>query len=187
MDGKVRSDKPADDYFSRIHPTQENPEFTVRNLNTLMKHDNPIPHNLYSIVHARDIFLKIENYKVFLDEVRLMLQPDGVVEFIEYDPRPRFENPACAAASSVASGSKDHKSSAVTGFSRNIADRFKSPAELELASDVPGWIGRVDERLKGGLRPIDGVAAANLKSWVEGAGYVLPCGGSVQSLISFTF
>jgi hypothetical protein len=51
---------------------------------------------------------------------------------------------------------------------------------------VPEWTQRVEERLKATLRPKDGVPAANLKSWLEGAGFWdvkqvilrLPVGGS---------
>jgi hypothetical protein len=63
--------KSAGDYFGKVHSSQENPEFTIRNINKLLKHEIPISHNLYGIIRARDIFDKIESYKTFLDEVRL--------------------------------------------------------------------------------------------------------------------
>lgn len=63
--------KPATDYFNTVHASQENPEFTVRNINQLLKHENPIPHNLYSLIRARDVFDKIESWKAFLEDVRL--------------------------------------------------------------------------------------------------------------------
>jgi hypothetical protein len=94
-----------------------------------------------------------------------ILQPDGVVEFVEIDPRPR--------ATYIGRDHKetrDHKSGPQTDWTDKIADRFKDPCDEELATTVPGWIGRVEARLKANLRPHDGVAAANLKSWLEGAG-----------------
>jgi hypothetical protein len=59
------------DYFSKVHLTQEHPEFTVRNINSLLNHMNPIPRNLYSLIRGRDIFDRVESYKTFLDDVRL--------------------------------------------------------------------------------------------------------------------
>ncbi len=56
-----------------------------------------------------------------------------------------------------------------------MEDRFKDPFDVELATDVPGWSKRVEERQKAILRPLregEGVAAANLRSWLQGAGYV---------------
>jgi len=58
-----------------------------------------------------------------------------------------------------------------------------------LATNVPGWSGRVEERKKAILRPLDGVAAANLKSWLQGAGFTevteivirIPVGGNTRS------
>jgi len=88
------------------------------------------------------------------------------VEFLEVDPRPRF---GCIGASEKVS-TKQHKSQAQTDWTDDIADRFKDPFDEELATNVPGWVERVNERLKAKLRPFDGVAAVNLKSWLEGAG-----------------
>lgn len=59
-----------DDYFSVVHNSQETPEFTMRNLNCLLAHQNPIPHNLYEFIRAREIFDRVESYKSFLDDVR---------------------------------------------------------------------------------------------------------------------
>jgi len=59
-----------DDYFSRVHSTQEQPEFTVRNINSLLAHERPIPHNLYGIIRGRDLFDRVESYKTFLEDVR---------------------------------------------------------------------------------------------------------------------
>jgi len=97
-----------------------------------------------------------------------MLKPDGIVEFIEIDPRPRF----------IPEGYKreevkhklECKSRAQTDWTDDIRDRFKDPFDAELATNVPGWSGRVEQRLKAILRPLDGIAAANLKSWLQGAG-----------------
>jgi len=57
------------DYFSRVHMNQENVEFTVRNLSSLISYPNPIPEHIYSFVRARDIFDKVESYKSFLEDV----------------------------------------------------------------------------------------------------------------------
>jgi hypothetical protein len=162
MDGEG----PEIPHFGRIHMTQAGPEFTLRPYGMLLSHKTkPIPLNLYGFVHGRDIFARIENYRSFLDDVRQILQPDGVIEFSEIDPRPRTKPTGPAP-----DDPNDHTSRPVTGFSRNIADRFTSPMDAELATDVPNWTARVDARLSGALRPRDGIAAANLKSWVEGAG-----------------
>lgn len=98
-----------------------------------------------------------------------MLKPRGIVEFIEIDPRPRLYTDECG-PKEVKKAMK--KSRPVTDWTDNIQDRFKDPHDAELATDVPGWSKRVEERLKANLRWRDGVAAANLKSWLEGAGYV---------------
>jgi hypothetical protein len=57
-------------YFSKAHLAQD-PEFTVRNINSLLNHTNPIPCGLYSLIRGGDIFDKVESYKTFLDDVRL--------------------------------------------------------------------------------------------------------------------
>ena len=95
-----------------------------------------------------------------------LLKPDGVVEFLEIDPRPRV-------FSGISKTRKElgkHKSVPQTDWTDNIADRFKNPLDEELATTVPGWSGRVAERLQAVMRPHDGVAAACLKSWLQGAG-----------------
>jgi hypothetical protein len=58
------------DYFSKVHQTQDDVEFTVRNINTLLSHSNPIACHMYSFIRARDVFNKLESYKVFLEDVR---------------------------------------------------------------------------------------------------------------------
>lgn len=93
---------------------------------------------------------------------------------MELDPRPRV-NYATLPIVRSRSDAEDHKSRPTTDWTDNIRDRFKDPDEDDLAKQVPGWQERVAERLKAKLRPRDGVAAANLKSWLEGAGYVTPC------------
>ncbi|KAK0099613.1 hypothetical protein ONS96_008113 [Cadophora gregata f. sp. sojae] len=174
-----------DDYFGIVHTSQEAPEFTMRNINCLLAHQTPIPHNLYEFIRAREIFDRVESYKTFLDDVRSMLKPDGVVEFLEIDPRPRV-------FSGISKSKKEvdkHKSTAQTDWTDDIADRFKNPLDEELATTVPGWSGRVSERLKANMRPQDGVAAACLKSWLQGAGFwdvkqivlPIPVGGNTRS------
>lgn len=163
MDGQG----PPSKYFGNIHITQKTPEFTLRCYDCLLQHVRPIPRNLYGLVHARDILGKVENYKTFLDDVRQILQPDGVIEFSEIDPRPRTDNPR---PNQFIDDPSDHTSRAATDFTSNIADRFKSPLDVELATDVPNWTARVEERLKAALRPNDGIAAPQLKDWIEGAG-----------------
>ena len=110
-----------------------------------------------------------------------ILQPEGVVEFLEIDPRPRI-----AVINRRRSSSNGHTSGPETNWTDKIADRFKDPYDEQLATNVPKWTQRVEERLKASLRPKDGVPAANLKSWLEGAGFWdvkqvvlrLPVGGS---------
>lgn len=63
-------DMQAHDYFSKVHSKQSTPEFTVRNINTLLAHSDPIPHNLYEFIRAREIFDRIESYKAFLEDAR---------------------------------------------------------------------------------------------------------------------
>ncbi|OWP02652.1 hypothetical protein B2J93_6485 [Marssonina coronariae] len=173
------------DYFSLVHTTQETPEFTMRNLNCLLAHSKPIPHNLYEFIRAREIFDRIESYKTFLDDIRSLLKPDGVVEFLEIDPRPRV----FVGIRKAEDDTDKHKSTPQTDWTDHIADRFKNPRDEELATTVPGWTGRVAERLKATMQPRDGVAAACLKSWFQGAGFwdvkqivlPIPVGGSTQS------
>lgn len=62
---------PTNDYFGHVHLSQSHPDFTVRNLNTLIYHPNPIPQNLYAMVRGRHIFNRIESYKSFLEDIRL--------------------------------------------------------------------------------------------------------------------
>ncbi|KAH8598104.1 hypothetical protein B0O99DRAFT_54545 [Bisporella sp. PMI_857] len=161
--------KPKDsgDYFSRVPSSQNTyPEFTIRNINCILDHENPIPNNLYDLVRGRDIFDKVYNYKTFLDSVRLILKPDGVVEFTEIDPRPRF-----AAVRPRLPSTVDHLSRAATTWTDNIDDRFKGGEDSDIATLVPGWTTRVAERLKSRLRPSEEVAAPKLKSWLQGAGF----------------
>jgi len=66
-----------------------------------------------------------------------------------------------------------HSSGAEIDWTDKIEDRFNNPIDDEfatLATTVPQWSSRVEERLKATLRPKDGVPAAHLKSWLEGAG-----------------
>lgn len=67
------------------------PRNDVRKLNSLLGHEDPISYNLYTLIRALDIFDGIESYKRFHDDVQLILQPNGVLEFAEFDPRPRTE------------------------------------------------------------------------------------------------
>ena len=61
-----------EDYFSRVPSSQDHlPSFTVRNLNQILDHPNPFPNNLYDLVRGRDIFNRVDNYKTFLDTIRL--------------------------------------------------------------------------------------------------------------------
>ncbi|THV55180.1 hypothetical protein BGAL_0012g00180 [Botrytis galanthina] len=176
------------DYFSRVNSsqTQTAPAFNVRNLNCLLVHADPIPHNLYSFIRGRDVFDRVESYKSFLDDVRLILQPGGVVEFLEVDPRPRSK----LAGHTGVNREEYHQSAPQTDWTDNIADRLKRPSyDSELADTVPGWMERVMERHKAILRPRDGIPAVNLKSWLEGAGFWdvkeivhrLPVGGSATT------
>ncbi len=57
-------------YFSKVHLTQEDVEFTVRSINNIHSHPNPIPCHTYSFIRARDVFSKLESYKGFLEDIR---------------------------------------------------------------------------------------------------------------------
>lgn len=46
------------------------PEFTERNLNSLLMHENPLQTNYYEFIRARGIFDRIESYKMFLEDIR---------------------------------------------------------------------------------------------------------------------
>ncbi|TAQ88271.1 hypothetical protein B7494_g3368, partial [Chlorociboria aeruginascens] len=180
MDSDMDTPKEHDGYFSRVHMTQAYPEFTLRNINCLLNHPKPILHNLYGLVRGRDIFDRVENYKAFLEDVRLILRPDGVVEFLEVDPRPRSWRTHSDTLKD------EHESVPGKNWTDQISDRFKNPSDEQLATMVPGWMERVEERLKANLRPRDGLSATQLKSWLQGAGFWdvkqiiirLPIGGS---------
>lgn len=155
------------DYFRGFKLSQDHPEFTIRNLNALLAHSEPIPHNLYGLIRGRDVFDRVESYKEFLEDVRLILQPDGVVEFVELDPRPREDFNGVSVERKKDDG---HVSAPMEDWTDKIVDRFKDPECDDVATSVPGWIERVKERLEANLRPKDGVPASQLKSWLEGAG-----------------
>ncbi|KUJ19771.1 uncharacterized protein LY89DRAFT_731026 [Mollisia scopiformis] len=183
----------SSDYFSGATSNIPFPEFTERNLNCLLRTEEPVPCNFYEFIRGRGIFDRVESYKMFLEDVRCLLKPDGVVEFIEVDPRPRISRVKSNLEDmdvTAPSGKKGKKRScAATDWTSNIEDRFKDPLDKELATDVPGWSRLVEERMKANLRPRDGVAAANLKSWLEGAGFwdvkefvlPIPVGGTTKS------
>jgi len=67
------SDSPfhPEDYFSRRNAKQDSPEFTMRNINSLLAHQKPMLHNLYEFIRAREIFDRVESYKTFLEDIRL--------------------------------------------------------------------------------------------------------------------
>lgn len=67
---KDRTKADPENYFSVVSSSQQGPEFTMRNLNCLLAHESPIPHNLYEFIRAREIFDRIESYKTFLDDLR---------------------------------------------------------------------------------------------------------------------
>lgn len=58
------------DYFTGHTPVQSYPEFTARNINHLTMHESPIPANFYEFVRGREIFDRVESYKMFLEDVR---------------------------------------------------------------------------------------------------------------------
>lgn len=171
------------DYFCNVHLSQKQPEFTCRNINQLLSHETPIPQNLYSLIRGRDVFDRVESYKNFVEDIRHLLQPSGVVEFVEIDPRPRCNHVGRRHSTS------EHRSGAETDWTDRIEDRFKDPYDVQLATHVPRWTARVGHRLKASLRPRDGVPAAKIKGWLQGAGFWdvkqliirLPVGGSTPS------
>lgn len=91
-----------------------------------------------------------------------------MVEFLEIDPRPRVN---VVGRRRSENDRDDHTSRSETNWTDNILDRFRDPSDDQLALVVSGWVERVAERLQATLRPKDGVPAANLKSWLEGAGF----------------
>jgi hypothetical protein len=93
-----------------------------------------------------------------------ILQPDGVVEFLEVDPRPRMVQ---------AGPTRNEPGNHISGPMRDwaeIADPFKDKDDDQLATMVPGWMTRTTENLKATFRPRNGVPGPQLKSWLEGAG-----------------
>lgn len=158
------------EYFKGFKLNQKHPEFVVRNLNALLAHNEPFPYNLYGLIRGRDIFDRIESYKEFLEDVRLILQPDGVIEFVELDPRPRAD--FMDGESLKYDAEEDlHVSGPETNWTDKIVDRFKAQTrDHELATTVEGWAKRAQERHKAIFRPKDGVPAPQLKGWLEGAG-----------------
>lgn len=166
MEPLLTNKEGVEDYFCNVHRSQHRPEFTCRNINQLVSHDVTIPQNLYSLIRGRDVFGRVESYKNFLEDVRHLLRPSGVVELIEVDPRPR-----CNLVGRRHSAAFKHRSGAATDWTDKISDRFVDPYDAQLATSVPGWTARVEERLKASLRPRDGVPAANIKSWLQGAGF----------------
>lgn len=62
-------------------------------------------------------------------------------------------------------------SCAATTWTDSIPDRFTDQKDDDLATSVPGWSKRVEERLKARVRPNEDVAGPDLKSWLQGAGF----------------
>ena len=81
----------------------------------------------------------------------------------------------------------EHKSEPADNWTDNIPDRLKGPLDEGLTTHLPGWQGRVEARLKAALRPRDGIPAVNLKSWLEGAGFVThsPISPFLRALTSY--
>jgi hypothetical protein len=71
MEMEATTGKSTGDYFAQAPSTQLNPDFTMRNLNLLLTHPKPFPQSIYGLIRAREIFDRVENYKTFLDDVRL--------------------------------------------------------------------------------------------------------------------
>ncbi len=59
------------DHFGGVDSTQECAEFTIRNINAMLAHENPIFQNAYEVIRAREIFDRVESYKTFLEDIRL--------------------------------------------------------------------------------------------------------------------
>lgn len=71
--------KSPDDYFSRVPCSQDHlPSFTVRDINQILDHGHPIPNNLYDLIRGQDIFNRVENYKSFLDSIRLYVSKNDI-------------------------------------------------------------------------------------------------------------
>jgi len=67
VDLKLATDK--SNPFSVVHKSQTTCEFNVRDINCIIKHKTPIPTNLYSLVRARDVFERVKNWKVFMNDI----------------------------------------------------------------------------------------------------------------------
>lgn len=163
---------------------QKHAEFNVRNVNHLLSSENPIHKNLYTLVRGFMMFCDVENWAAFLDDVRQILKPGGVVEFAELDPRPRIHNVAQSK-----SELSNHTSRPATDWGDTIAERFKDPRDETLATMCPAWLERVEKRQEAMLRPQDGYPSESLKSRIQGSGFWdvkelvlrLPIGGASDS------
>lgn len=71
MEMEDKTSKPRGDYCAPALSMQMNPDFTMRNLNRLLTHPKPFPQSRYGVIRAREIFDRVENYKTFVDDVRL--------------------------------------------------------------------------------------------------------------------
>jgi hypothetical protein len=94
-----------------------------------------------------------------------ILQPGGVVEFLEVDPRPRAPFVGPTRECSV-----QRRTEAATNWTDRLLDRLEDTCDAEGQNPVPGWTARVEEYLRAALRPRDGVPAEKLKTWLEATG-----------------
>lgn len=60
----------AEDYFGKAPEVLNYPEFTKRNLNHLLNHERPLPRGVYGLIRGRDIFDRVESYRIFLEDLR---------------------------------------------------------------------------------------------------------------------
>ena len=94
-----------------------------------------------------------------------LLQPGGVVEFFELDPRPRD-----LSVGHTTDCTAENKTEAVTHYTNKLGDRLEDNCDVEWPEKTPGWTKRVEEYLKAALRPQDGVPAEKLKDWLQAIG-----------------
>ncbi|KAL3427087.1 hypothetical protein PVAG01_00596 [Phlyctema vagabunda] len=194
-------DQEQDDYFGETGQPHQYPEFTVRNLNSLRAHERPIPQNSYGLIRGRDFCDKIRNLKAFVEDLRQILEPGGVVEFAEIDPRPRYEPISSQREIKEDAQSRDSRnieynhprgSNTVIDWNAGAGNRLQNPTDVQLVEGkklAPGWADRVKKRMEAGMRPFDEAPAARLKSWLQGGGFWdvhetimrLPVGGDTRT------
>lgn len=71
------------DYFTGATPAQSFPEFTMRDINQLLMHENPIPCNFYEYIRGREIFDRVGEFHL-LEAISPLLFYPGSLESFSY-------------------------------------------------------------------------------------------------------